>query len=1536
MPDELDEYVARKSSRPVSRGNDESWGEYLFGRDRGLTSLITDEEIPEDSGVIGRGVRYLKSNPYLAKPFDWVQGWEDLNTRGEQALEPYIGKTGAKIASFPSRVQKSGAEMFFGSPLDAASTVVSGGETLWPKVGAKVLAKAPAILEKGLPYVKGVGRVVGRGADALQSALMGGESLQSANRGDYGTAAMQAGGSVLSGWGAAGSPMPASWTDTLPAGRPEVDPTKAEDARQAYEALRKAEGNRPTLDQIIESTGRNPFKALSAREGAQRNVVRESYSRNAKPTVITDPKRLLGPADTDIIRPEGRGTGRGVMANVPVDDATGNVAPELVDYTNANLLERGTRDLNALGIPSGPATTAKYIQDPSFRLRVQEAVAQAKEGKGPDQIISHPSELALRPRRPSDLSQEAEDALRDKYSKLDYQVRNESGQLDGTYDLTDDERVKRISQLLTAEEVNQLQDIGRLNRDDAATHRLHQWGVDPQTPWTELNVGNRSIPYDSPAGGYVTQPAPVRPGTPPTMEPSTTLYKRTNNEIDELGSNSPTTTGYFPRTTHMADEDRFIDEFGGHLLRRELPADAKIFDITGRMSPEQVDEVDEYLTRKGKPLSEGNRRDLRSAAGDELNRTLTDLFTSSRGMPGELLEEYRALRSKRQAALDYGDEVGLTPAEDRRIEELGRMNMRYRSSTNPAEFRDFMKDKGYAATNYRGISSAEPGPEIGFAIVDPSNLPRTKTVAQGGTPPVVGRQVTRAGEELPGPQQRLMAPAPTMRPVVRSMDDVRQALIAKGIPNPSDEYVRELYKDPKRLDQLVPPESKMEGVSAEGRLVGVSPESGESKPLAGLLAEANPEDIRFRKYLEDRSNEFYKVIGKADEIGVKLDKAKGIVGDSEFGKIIDRVKSKQDGYFKRVAKGMGMSMETELERMGEGGKAVARLFKVAATDAPIRFNNYMKSIDRDLRKMKHADFEQVVDALEGKQVKLTPELENFRNRLEGVLKQSGGDMDSHGLLEKGIRANYFPHRYDGVPTEKLREAMRKANMSEDQITANLNEIQAHRELKVRGEYSRNDLNVPGYRKDKNVLIDHLRDTAKRVEHARVFGAKDTTDPTSQLSRFIRASENPERAKDIADRIIRGGKEVSPESRTAARAIRNYATAAHLSLASISQLGGAVPIAMRTDMKKTLSGLHKALREDPNNKFMTNVNYARDFATHWNDGAEGDKLYKAFGIQGVQNYMNKVAGQAGYAHAQSLFTALKQDPTNKLARKQLEDLTLTPITEVLKQPALTEHQLQRSMTRMAEISQGTIDAKNLPYHWVGNGARLIPQIFQRMAFQGSKAIKDGLMEGDYKNRMKKLGTLAVTGLVAGEVIGDVKEIPKTIAEVGANTVAQELGYTTENKDMFTTDWKNNEYLQNIGAQTDDDNDRFGYTRKMIGEISPDAAKDENVVRGIANLMASYASGMTGDMMFQVSEALNDRRPVNALASGFWAWDELNTVGEGIQDLAQGNWRDPTREVVRRLPFVGSGITREIDTDFQAGGGKRKGGGPTKVMKFSEMR
>jgi len=1621
--DPFDDYFAQAtggrgnvSREPSSSGG--SWGDYLY-------------DAP------GKIADWYKTTPWAGKPFGWVQGVNDAIETGERTLEPYIGKTGARIASLPARAQSFGAEMFFGSPADlvgTAAAIPTWGQSLVPTVGPKLLAKAPAIVGKAAPYVMKGLNYAGRASDALQSLYQGTEAVEQAKQGNYGTAAMQAGGSVLSGIGAADY-VPFLGKSKTPevAQRKVYSPEEMAKTKAEYEALRAEQD--PFRDPRMQAAyERNVVDQPLPGAAKDAKTVRESYTQNGKPTAITDESRLLGQGDVPLInRPRGA-TGTALVANRPVN--RGGKVTAGIDMTQENLAERAVRDFDALGIAETNDRVLRYLQDPKYREKIELAVAQGKTGTTPKIIEHNVLDDYMRPIGKREFTSEQKAAEFQKLRELEeeYFTTDTDAMADRLMSPTNAEieGKKYVANKLSSEKIDELQDLGLVSRTEAAELRMHKAGLDPEgRDMTIDQPMNATVPWDSPAGGYTGTVGEVRPGTPPTMKPSRTLFKRSHNVIDEMVADSPNNSGYFPRTTHMAPEDRFIDEFGQNVTRRELPEGEKIFDIRRGLSPEQVKEVTDFAESRGRYIDLAELHVLETEAGPRLSGVLTDIMTSKdpeleKYFPNELSDELDELAAKWRNDID-----NWTGADETRLDELNKLRTKataqaFRDSKVPAGFRDFMKERGYFATNYRGISGDESiagvAPQEGFAIVDPSGLPRTKTVERGGVPPRVGgrmvdesgkpilaarevdrvkpeatspnavkakilqifketnmqgktkdeyyanlgRQLSdseieiavqnrflspdvatkaRAGSQVippdvtgpnrpvlpptgrwePGPQQTMVAPPPSSRPVVRTMDDVRQQMIANGVANPSDELVRKVYENPRLLDKVVPPRSQVEGVSAEGRSVyrGDTPEEG-AKPLAGLLQSANPEDIQFRKALEDRSNEFLKMITKTDEIGTRLDKAKNIIGDSEFGKIIDRVKTKQDGWFKKTAKGMGMSMETELERMGPGGKAVAKLFKIAATDAPIRFNEYMKGIDTDLRKMKHADFEKVVDAIEGKKVELTPELENFKNRLQGVLDQSGTHMEELGLLEKGKRANYFPHRYDGVPTEKLRERMRADNMSEDQIKTALNEIQSSREMKISGEYSRNELNVPGYRKDKDVLIDHLRETSKRIEHAKLFGAKDIADPTSQLSRFVSASENPERAKDIAERILRGGKAVSPESQLASKAIRNYATAAHLSLASISQLGGAVPIAMRTGIKDTMMGLGKALREDPNSKFMRNVNYARDFATHWNDGAQGDRLYRAFGIAGVQNYMNKVAGQAGYAHAQTLFDKLKNvDPTNKLARKQLEDLTLTDIGEVLKQPALTEKQLQRAMTRMAEISQGTVDPKNLPYHWVGNGTRLIPQIFQRMAFQGSRAIKDGLMEGDATNRLKKLGTLAVTGLVAGEVIGDVKEIPKTALEVGTNSVSQMMGYTTENKDLFTTDWQNNEYLQNIGIQKDDDNDRFGYTRKMIQEISPEAAKDDNVVRGIANLMASYASGMTGDMLLQVSEAANDRRPLNAMASGFWAYDELQTGAEAIQDLAQGNWRDPLRQAIRRVPVVGSGIVREIDTDFQAGGGGREG-------------
>jgi len=181
-----------------------------------------------------------------------------------------------------------------------------------------------------------------------------------------------------------------------------------------------------------------------------------------------------------------------------------------------------------------------------------------------------------------------------------------------------------------------------------------------------------------------------------------------------------------------------------------------------------------------------------------------------------------------------------------------------------------------------------------------------------------------------------------------------------------------------------------------------------------------------------------------------------------------------------------------------------------------------------------------------------------------------------------------------------------------------------------------------------------------------------------------------------------------------------------------------------------------------------------------------------------------------------------------------------------------------------------------------------------------------------------------------LIGDLKEIPKTAGEVALSN----LDLSGDNRDFFT------EYPENIGVtQGNDTQDRFQYTRMMVKEAFGDeAAKNETFVRSLSNLINSYSAGMLSDAVIGGSEIANSREPFNAALSSLWAVDELNSLFDMGRDTLKGNFQDPKRELVKKIPFFGTGMARSIQTQREkekglkpgTGGYGRSGGGKYRVV------
>ena len=783
--------------------------------------------------------------------------------------------------------------------------------------------------------------------------------------------------------------------------------------------------------------------------------------------------------------------------------------------------------------------------------------------------------------------------------------------------------------------------------------------------------------------------------------------------------------------------------------------------------------------------------------------------------------------------------------------------------------------------------------------------------------------------QVSGLRQTIADPLLASRPVVRDAAAVRDALAQRGVTAPTEEMVQKILNNPRQLDKVVPPTSEL-APSGTGEFVPRASRPVEANRQLGTGAPALPEQT---------VEEFVATFGKDEAAGnarVKrrapldkgaMSKLEDMVRNSPYmpereaaQAVLDRAKSEsnlagQPGKFGNFVRGVGMTMEEEFKRIGPTAHRVGKLITLTDTDAPIRYNEF-KNATISPAEVKWArenpeEFEKVVDYAEGTVTRLPDNLKDLGDRIRSTMSSIGDEMVNLGLIEKK-RADYWTHNFEGVPDATIKQKMRDAGFADDEITARLEGIRKHAEMKISEEYARSASGIPGYRKDVDVLLDHFRDVSKRVEQARNFGAKDLEDPNSQISKLIAASENPTRVRNLAQRSIRGAANVSDTQKALSKGARNWATMSQLSLSAISNMGGLVPIAVRGKLGDSAKALIAGVRNSaPDARVMNNVSEARNFSNAFGESMQGvDRLHNVYGVTGTQNLLNRVSGSLGSATADTLFQKLKGGKLSDNAAKQLEDLTQTDLKVLRGQDALSERQIQRSMVRMTDITQGSMNNVKLPYHWVRSDVLTIPQIFMRIAVQSSKAIKDAVLD----NPATAIPKLVGAGYVVGELVGDTKEAVKTGAQIGTNHVQQWMGLADEDKEFLT------EFGQNIGYSDDkDEQDRFSFTRKWLAKAYPPAAENDHIVRAISNLENAFALGLPGDIMSGFAEDFNTRDPNEVLSKTvqgtFWGADEAAQIVGAGKNALTGNFRDVGRFAVKRIPVVGRGIAREIDTTRQ---------------------
>lgn len=1442
MPDEVEDYLRqRRLSRQAAANDDGGWlsgaSDYVFGKPRGLSSLITGEDDSEP-GLFERVSKGIRENPYLGKRFGWVEGLEKANQASEDAWAPYIGRTGAKILNAPSRLQTFNADMMAGSPMDVASTLAYPVKEA--ALGVKALGKAAPYVAKGVGYA-------GRAADALQSTMMGGQAIGDVKKGNYGQAALNAGGAILSGYGAADYPLP------LPKPGNKINLDEAFEANRVPAFLRNDPkfANRPVTKTAAETTSQFP-------EG---KVVVIKGDVKGKGGDVTNP-------------PLGEVATRPVRSKFKSDEAYESALSKY-KATQAGIAETVRTSQEPLRF-SRPVTGPEVITDPARLLPEKSGLPAAP-----------PSEVRASVTHPNDV----------------WTNRN-NGRTVGTGGDAD----RAIADLTAAGEEVNARNLERYLQIDEYRRGIQN----------RADAAGKPGGYEVTVSSDMVTPATAAPNYPPEIAPETRAAVDAAGERVNAGQTTPDTLASRPTERGSLDDGGSVADDVAQAVDEPVAQTVGDGEVTSRID-----------ARTEAPYRYGENPRLDGQMKSKVQRVL-------KNADKELAEVADPAERRTRLIEILGKELTLN--------ELG------------AAFEGKILNSGIvrdASTARIGLGLEESAnvPRVPEQDVTPNIGPANNTPPPGfggrrgtlETAPPTGVEGIVSGPPTTPPQvsglrQVMAEPGLASRPVMRTPEDVLEALRSRGVTEPTPEMVQKIMSDPALLDKIVPGTSEFVPDVSKGFTPTNRPvESRADRMIPERVpVQTDADRIMSPEAATAAIERARKAVPRDIFTNNQWERAQAVareLGDDRLASALGRagahIDATHEGLAKRTAKDLGMSMETEISRMGPAGEQAKLLAQQVDAKATKRGISYIQSVSDDVARVDNKTWEKIVDYLEGNNKAPSAEVKALGDRVAEVFRTMGKDQVERGLLPKGATTEYWPRRWDGVSDKTITTEMRKQGKSADEINRALDAVRQRRELKTSAEYSRSGNDVPGYRKDKRVFFEHARDVSKRIEQVDHFGLKDVADPESPISKLIAGTTNPERAKDLMTRIIRGGPEGTELGRAWAHRARTWATGSMMQLSMLPNIaGGTLSTLARGEMKQGAKALFDIFNNNhPATKFMRDANRINEFSAGFAEGMGSNFFNKWYGINWSQNLNNRYAGATGYGTAKSMFQQLKANPGDKSTAVLLKDLVLEDIPSLLKQDSLTEEQLKTAVTRFVDITQGVTSNRKLPYAWVQSGWAQIPQIFMRVNFQVSKAMKDGVAQRPIST-LAKLGTL---GMALGEAVNLGKEVPKTAAQVGTNKLEQALGVTDENKDFGET------YKENVGyGEEGIDAARFYQTRKWLSGlpgVGDKAEKNPALVWAMNNIDTSFAAGLPLNILSALSSGVgkNSQDPGgDTLNNMFMAVDEGGKIlKEGWGALDEGataaieqrapDPRDLFRFAVRRAPIpggFGSGIVREIDTRKQA--------------------
>lgn len=312
------------------------------------------------------------------------------------------------------------------------------------------------------------------------------------------------------------------------------------------------------------------------------------------------------------------------------------------------------------------------------------------------------------------------------------------------------------------------------------------------------------------------------------------------------------------------------------------------------------------------------------------------------------------------------------------------------------------------------------------------------------------------------------------------------------------------------------------------------------------------------------------------------------------------------------------------------------------------------------------------------------------------------------------------------------------------------------------------VDLPGWRQDMAVDIEHQVSTIRRIEEARAFGPKDQN--IHALLDLVEEQGGDSMFARLYTELFLG-RSIGPGSQIVSHGkpgwevfVQNLEAFSKLSVAVISNatqpmntlvLAGISPFAkaLRDSIADYGSALEFGLRTG--GVYHQSLVEFRRLAKVEAEGI-GSKVLRYTGFAPIEKFNRIFSANVGKHYAEEQMVKLLRNPVDGAARRSLRLLGVD-IEAGLKRGALTESDLLRAGKRVSDLTQFRSTVAELPIYWKKEPIFRVLTMYKQFAYNQTRFIKDFALKPALEGELRPLAYMAFTFPLVGEVAADLKTL-----------------------------------------------------------------------------------------------------------------------------------------------------------------------------------